>query len=259
MINYIEIIKIILYFIVYSFFGWVMESVLKTIVQKKPVNSGFLYGPFCPIYGFGAIIMFIFLQGFKERPILLFIIAFLVLSIWEYVVGWMLEKIFHTKYWDYTENKFNIKGRVCLMNSLFWGFLGVVFIRYMHPFIVEKIDILKVNDLLFLTITLLIIMIVDLIISIIKVKNISINLEKLKQITTSIKEKIDELEEKQINKETLQIAIEDLKYKQATIKRRLLKQTNRLKKAFPTMKSEAIERINEFLKDKKESIRKGKN
>lgn len=259
MINYIEIIKIILYFIVYSFFGWVMESVLKTVVQKKPVNSGFLYGPFCPIYGFGAIIMFIFLQGFKEKPILLFIIAFLVLSIWEYIVGWMLEKIFHTKYWDYTENKFNIKGRVCLMNSLFWGFLGVVFIRYMHPFIVEKIDILRVNDLLFLTVTLLIIMIVDLVISIIKVKNISINLEKLKEITTSIKEKIDELEEKQINKETLQLAIEDLKYKQTIIKRKLLKQTNRLKKAFPTMKSEAIERINEFLKDKKESIRKGKN
>lgn len=259
MIDYIDIVKIIAYFIVYSFFGWVMESVLKTVVQKKPVNSGFLYGPFCPIYGFGAIIMFLFLQGFKEKPILLFIIAFFVLSIWEYIVGWMLEKIFHAKYWDYTQNRFNIKGRVCLMNSLFWGFLGVVFIRYIHPFIVEKIDIIKINDLLFLTVTLSIIMIVDLITSIIKVKNITIKLEKLKEITTSIKEKIDELEEKQINKETLQLAIEDLKYKQTMIKRKLLKQTNRLKKAFPTMKSEAIEKINEFLKEKKESIRKGKN
>lgn len=252
--DYIYIVKIIMYFIVYSFFGWVMESVLKTVIQKKPVNSGFLYGPFCPIYGFGGIIMFLFLQGFKQKPILLFIIAFFVLSIWEYLVGWMLEKIFHTKYWDYAENKFNIKGRVCLMNSLFWGFLGVVFIRYIHPFIVEKIDIIKINDLLFLTATLLIIMIVDLVISIIKVKNITIKLEKLKEITTSIKEKIDELETKQINKETLQLAIEDLKYKQTVIKRKLLKQTNRLKKAFPTMKSEAIERINEFLKEKKENI-----
>ncbi len=259
MINYIDIVKIILYFIVYSFFGWVMESVLKTIVQKKPVNSGFLYGPFCPIYGFGAIIMFLFLHRFKENIVLLFIIAFFVLSTWEYLVGWMLEKIFHTKYWDYTKNKFNIKGRVCLLNSLFWGFLGVVFIRYIHPFIVGKIDIIKINDLIFLTLTLSIIMLVDLIISIIKVKNITIKLEKLKEITNSIKEKIDELEEKQINKETLQLAIEDLKYKQATIKRKLLKQTNRLKKAFPSMKSEAIEKINEFLKEKKESIRKGKN
>lgn len=253
--DYIYIVKIILYFIVYSFFGWVMESVLKTVVQKKPVNSGFLYGPFCPIYGFGAIIMFLFLQEFKQRPILLFVIAFFVLSMWEYIVGWMLEKIFHAKYWDYTQNKFNIKGRVCLMNSLFWGFLGVVFIRYIHPFIVEKIDIIKINDLLFLTVTLLIIMIVDLVISIIKVKNITIKLETLKELTTSIKEKIEELETKQINKETIQLAIEDLKYKQTVIKRKLLKQTNRLKKAFPTMKSEAIERINEFLKEKKENIR----
>lgn len=253
--NYIYVVKIVMYFIVYSFLGWVMESVLKTVVQRKPVNSGFLYGPFCPIYGFGAIIMFLFLQGFKDKPIQLFVIAFFVLSLWEYCVGWMLEKIFHTKYWDYSKNKFNIKGRVCLMNSLFWGFLGVVFIRYMHPFVIEKIDIIKTNDLFFLTGTLSIIMLVDLIISIIKVKNINIKLEKLKEITNTIKEKIDELETKQINKESLQLAIDELKYKQITIKRKLLKQTKRLKKAFPTMKSETIEKINEFLKEKKESIR----
>lgn len=77
MVNYIYIIKLISYFIIYSFFGWVMESVLKTCVQKKPVNSGFLYGPFCPIYGFGAIIMFLFLQRFKDNMILLFIIRIL--------------------------------------------------------------------------------------------------------------------------------------------------------------------------------------
>ncbi len=260
--NYIYISKFIMYFIVYSFFGWVMESILKTIIQKKPVNSGFLYGPFCPIYGFGAIIMFAFLQSFKENVVVLFIIAFFILSIWEYIVGWALEKIFNTKYWDYSENKFNIKGRVCLMNSLSWGLLGVTFIRYIHPFIIEKIDIIKTNDLLFLTITLSVIIIVDLIISIIKIKNISLNLEKLKEITSTIKEKIEELETKQIGKESLQInketllqAIEELKYRQTKIKRKLIKQTSRLKKAFPSMKSDVIEKINEFLKEKKENIR----
>lgn len=256
--NYIYIVKIIMYFIVYSFFGWVMESVLKTALQKKPVNSGFLYGPFCPIYGCGAIIMFLFLNEFRNNPILLFVIAFFILSLWEYIVGWSLEKIFNTKYWDYSENKFNIKGRVCLMNSLFWGFLGVVFIRYMHPFIVEKIDIINTSYLIFLTAVLSIIIIVDLITSIIKVKNININLQKLKEISTTIKEKIEELETKQINKESLQSAIEELKYKQTKIKRRLLRQTNRLKKAFPTMKSDTIEKINEFLKEKKDNIRNRK-
>lgn len=256
--SYLYVIKILMYFIIYSFFGWVMESVLKTCIQKKPVNSGFLYGPFCPIYGFGAIIMFLFLQGFKERPILLFIIAFFILSLWEYIVGWALEKIFHTKYWDYTENKFNIRGRVCLMNSLFWGFLGVVFIRYMHPYIIERVDAINETELVILTVILITIMLVDAIISAIKVNDISISLEKLKEITDSIKEKLEELDKKQINKENIQQTIEDLKYKQTKIKRRLLRRTNRLKKAFPTMKSDAIEKINEFLKEKKENIRKSK-
>lgn len=256
--SYLYVVKILMYFIIYSFFGWVMESVLKTWLQKKPVNSGFLYGPFCPIYGFGAIIMFLFLQGFKEKPVLLFVIAFFILSLWEYIVGWALEKIFHTKYWDYTENKFNIKGRVCLMNSLFWGFLGVVFIRYIHPYIIERVDVINQTELVILTVILTIIMLVDAIISAIKVNDISISLEKLKEITDSIKEKLEELDKKQINKESIQQTIEDLKYKQTKIKRRLLRRTNRLKKAFPTMKSDAIEKINEFLKEKKENIR-GKN
>lgn len=256
--NYLYVVKILMYFIIYSFFGWIMESVLKTWLQKKPVNSGFLYGPFCPIYGFGAIIMFLFLQGFKEKPILLFIIAFFILSFWEYIVGWALEKIFHTKYWDYTENKFNIHGRVCLMNSLFWGFLGVVFIKYIHPYIMARVDVINQTELVILTVILTTIMIADTIISAIKVNDISISLEKLKEITASIKEKIEELNKKQIDKESLQKAIEDLKYKQTKIKRRLLRRTNRLKKAFPTMKSDAIEKINEFLKEKKENIR-GKN
>lgn len=140
------------------------------------------------------------------------------------------------------------------MNSLFWGFLGVIFIRYIHPFIVEKVNMLNVNDLLFLTSILWVIIIIDLITSIIKINNISINLEKLKQISNTIKEKLEELEAKQINKESLLQAIEELKYKQTNIKRKLLKQTNRLKKAFPTMKSEVVEKINEFLKEKKENL-----
>lgn len=257
--EYLYIIKIIAYFIIYSFFGWVMESILKTYLQKKPVNSGFLYGPYCPIYGFGAIFMFLCLQSFKDNIILLFLIAFFTLSLWEYLVGWLLEKTFHTKYWDYTENKFNIKGRVCLMNSLFWGFLGVIFIKYMHPFFVEKIDLIPTNILTFNVIMISLAMITDTIVSSIKVSNIKAKLEKLKEITNTIKEKIEELDKKQVNKENLQVIIDELKYKQTKLKRKLIKQTNHLKKAFPTIKSDTIEKINDYLKEKKENIRKGKD
>lgn len=267
--NYIELIKIIMYFIIYSFFGWIMESVIKTVAQRKPINSGFLHGPFCPIYGFGAIIMLLFLNKFKNNIILLFLSAFFILSLWEYIVGWLLEKIFNTKYWDYTKNKFNIKGRVCLLNSLFWGILGVAFIKYIHPFVMGKIDTINTIYLTICTIILSVTILIDMIITIIKVRNISINLEKIKELSNNIKEKIEELETKQIIKEDLQLTIqnskenlqqtiEELKYKQTKMRRKLLKQINRLKNAFPTMKSETIEKISEILKEKKENIRKQK-
>lgn len=253
--NYMYIIKMISYFIAYSFLGWVMESVLKTCVQKKPVNSGFLHSPFCPIYGFGALIMLLFLQRFKDNVIWLFIMGFFILSLWEYIVGWMLEIIFKTKYWDYSQNKFNIKGRVCLVNSLFWGFLGVIFIHYMHPYIEEKIDLIPQEILTFSVMILSIGIITDTIISAIKVSKIHLKLEKLKEITNNIKEKLEQLETRQVNKENLQNAIEELKYRQTVLKRKLMKQTNHLKKAFPSIKSEAIEKITEYLKDKIENTK----
>lgn len=86
------ILYFIAYLIVYSFAGWIIESVYKSIIEKKLVNSGFLVGPFCPIYGFGALIMLISLNSLKEKPILLFIIAFLVLSVWEYIVRMVSRK-----------------------------------------------------------------------------------------------------------------------------------------------------------------------
>ena len=255
------ILKLLMYFIIYSFFGWILESTLKTYMQKKPVNSGFLYGPLCPIYGIGALIMLAFLEKFKSNIILLFIIGFIILSIWEYIVGLLLEKIFHTKYWDYSQNKFNIQGRVCLMNSIFWGILGVIFIQYIHPFISMHVSNIPQNILIITTLTITIIIIIDLIITIIKITNIQTKLETLKEITEKIKEQLEEIKKeeknKSLNKESVQTIIEELKYKQTKIKRKLYKTTNRLKKAFPTMKSEVIEKISEILNQKIE-IRKNK-
>ena len=125
-------IDILIYFITYSFLGWVMESIFRSVCEKKLINTGFLKGPFCPIYGIGAIIMILFLKNFSNNLILLFFISIIVFTIWEYIVGILLEKLFHTKYWDYSNNKFNFQGRICLMNSIFWGILGVVFIQYIQ-------------------------------------------------------------------------------------------------------------------------------
>ena len=265
------ILYYITYLIVYSLAGWILESVCKTIEQRKFVNSGFLNGPFCPIYGFGAIIMLLCLNFLKDKSILLFIAGFFILSIWEYLVGVFLEKTFKTKYWDYSHLKFNIHGRVCLKNSLFWGILGVLFIRYIHPFIEGYIKILPIDLLLYINIIIGLAILVDLVFSIIAVVNFESMVMKINELGDNIKEKVKELKDltdkskarvEAIEKSTIEnieVIIKELKINQAKLKIRIYKQANRLKKAFPSMKSDIIttflnQKID--LKKLKENIKK---
>ncbi len=240
-----KIIYILDFFLIYSFAGWVLESVYKTICTKKFVNSGFLYGVFCPIYGIGALIMYLFLS-ICNNPITVFLTGFVVLSVWEYIVSWGIEKIFHETYWDYSNYKFNINGRVCLLNSIFWGVLGVIFTYIVHPFV--ETQIIKINDIVLIVITviLLIIMLIDAIISIIKLNDISKKLETIKEIRKEIKGKLQELKATKSAKESIQLMINDLKEKEIKLKEKLVKQTDRIRKAFPTMKSETFKQIAKY-------------
>lgn len=245
-----NIVYFIDYFLIYSFLGWLLESVYKTIYAKRFINSGFLTGPACPIYGIGALIMYIFLSGYNNNPLHVFVIGFVVLSIWEYIVAWALEKIFNAKYWDYSNNKFNIDGRVCLLNSVFWGILGVIFIYFIHPFVQEKIVMINDTVLIIFTVLFTVLITVDSIISIIKLTNITKKLENIKEIRHEIKLKLLEL--KQIKytkidvKEPIQLIIDELKEKEAKLKEKLFKQTDRIRMAFPTMKSESFKQISKY-------------
>ena len=250
--NIEAILYFITYLILYSFAGWVLESVCKTIEQKKFVNSGFLHGPFCPIYGFGALIMLLCLNYLKESPIILFITAFFILSIWEYLVGLLLEKAFKTKYWDYSHLKFNIHGRVCLKNSIFWGLLGVIFICYLHPFVDKYIKLIDIGILLYINVIIGFAILVDLTVSVIAITNFEIMIKKANEIGDTLKEKVKELKDitdknrlrveavEKRSVENIEKIIKELKIRQAKIKIRMYKQANRLKKAFPSMKSETI-------------------
>lgn len=261
MIKIQYIIYLSAFYFIYSFLGWVLESVAKTVTQKTFVNSGFLYGPFCPIYGIGSVIMILILNSYKGHYVTTFMISIIIFTIWEYFVGWLLEKMFNTKYWDYSQNRFHIKGRVCLINSLIWGVLGVLFTEAIHPAISSAIYKLPVIAINISTLILIIYMIIDFIITATKMKNINLRLARFSEISETIKEKLEELKtltekasKKAKNKEMLQNLIEDLKRKQYELKEKLDKQTNRLKRAFPSMKSE---KINEFL-NKKIDLKKDK-
>ena len=234
---------ILIYFIIYSFLGWGLESIVRTICERKMINTGFLIGPFCPIYGFGAIIMILFLNRFENNIILLFFISFIVLSIWEYVVGVLLEKLFKTKYWDYSKNRFNLKGRVCLTNSLAWGILGVLFIRYIHPFIQHLIGYVDYIYVAIIASIIALILLTDAIISVVKVKNIQTTLQKIEEINEQIKQKLLELKEKNATNDNIQILVNKLKAKRDKTLRNLYKRAYRLKKAFPAIDTKEFTEI----------------
>lgn len=122
-----------LYFIWYSLLGWCMESTYCSILQHRLINRGFLHLPLCPIYGVGVLIMVNFFTPFTANPLIFYIMATLVMSAWEYFVGWLLETTTHMKYWDYSNRKFNLKGRICLANCLWWGVASYLVIYWIHP------------------------------------------------------------------------------------------------------------------------------
>jgi uncharacterized membrane protein len=128
-------IRGIFYFMVYGFCGWVMECCYVRAGGGVWINRGFLHGPFIPLYGAGALLTIYVLQKAGRHPVLILLMAFIFLSILEYIVGWGLEKLFRTKWWDYSKRRFNIQGRVCLRNSCYWGVLGLFLMEVAQPWL----------------------------------------------------------------------------------------------------------------------------
>ena len=110
-----------LLFIIYAVIGWCMEVICKLIQYKKFVDRGFLIGPYCPIYGVGALLITFFLNKYVQDPVVLFVMAVVVCGILEYLTSYFMEKIYHARWWDYSSKKFNINGRICLSNLIAFG------------------------------------------------------------------------------------------------------------------------------------------
>lgn len=128
-----DCLNILLYFIIYSFLGWVSECIYCSIPAKHWMNRGFLRGPYCPIYGFGALFVIWLLTPLLAKPMLVFLCGVIVTSLLEYITGYLLEMLFHTKWWDYSKRIGNINGRVCLLNSALFGLLSLAVMYFVHP------------------------------------------------------------------------------------------------------------------------------
>lgn len=163
MLHTIEIYFLL--FLTYAFLGWCMEVTCKLIQFKRFINRGFLVGPYCPIYGWGALAITLLLQRYTNDIIVLFVMAVIVCSFIEYFTSYFMEKIYNVRWWDYSNKKFNINGRICLETMIPFGLLASLIIYVLHPAVIKLVDKLSPTALLWVAIILFVIYIIDNVIS----------------------------------------------------------------------------------------------
>ena len=197
----LSIWRILAYFIIYSFAGFIIETLFglftKGVIESR---KSFLYGPFCSIYGLGAIIMILFLQYFKKNRITLFFGGFVIGSITEYLVSLIGELILHVKWWDYSNLPLNIDGRICFYYSIFWGILAIFLMKAIQPqvrklmaFILRKLNISTVRTIILI---LTIFIAIDCIISAYAINMFRIRMIAINNLNVAHKDEIIELNSK---------------------------------------------------------------
>ena len=249
-------------FIIYAVAGWIMECTLGVIEKHKFVNRGFLIGPYCPIYGYGALLITFLLKKYTNDPITLFIMAILVCGTLEYLTSYFMEKIFHARWWDYSQRKFNINGRVCLNTIIPFGLLGMFIMYVSNPFLIGKIESLSEIWLNILFWTLLVVYVIDNIISgkVINyvgktTKKFGKDLDNTEEITKKVKETLQAksaLYRRLLNAyPKIQSIKVKIKEKQEELKRQVEEQKNEVKESVKKQKEEIKEKIENLKEDKK--------
>ena len=171
---FFQIIPYIYYFFIFSFLGWILETVYCYITLGEIIKRGFLNSPICPIYGSGALILTIYLNNSKKKTnyLHLFILFTIFFSFFEYFVGFTLDELFAARWWDYSNSKYNLNGRITCFNSFAWGIIAILFTRYIYPLMKKFKKFLndKLSPIIhfFIGIILICGIIIDLILSCIK-------------------------------------------------------------------------------------------
>lgn len=184
------ITTLLAYFIIYSIIGFIIETIFG-ILTKGVLESrkSFIIGPFCSIYGLGAVIMILALQKFKKNNYTLFFGGFLVGSIIEYVVSLIGEAIFHVVWWDYSDMAFNINGRICVASSMFWGILAIYLITHFNPKVDKFLEKFSYKQLKKAVIIIMIFLMIDMVITGIGLKVFFVRLVSENKVQLNIEEK----------------------------------------------------------------------
>ena len=175
-----------LYFIIYSFIGWSIEVIDKFFEFKRFINRGFLIGPICPVYGYGVLAILLVTGDNTSDPLAVFLKSILICSVLEYFTSYFMEKIFKARWWDYSKNKFNINGRICLETMLPFGILGSLVVYFIHPFIKGILSNFSNGLLITISIVLFVIYMIDNIISFNVMNKIKKEIKKQREDSTEI-------------------------------------------------------------------------
>ena len=247
-----QLYYLVSYFLLYSFLGWVLEVVYHVVAVGKVINRGFLNGPVCPIYGFGMLSVLLILNPFSDNTLLLFVGGIFFATLIELIGGFALYKLFHMRWWDYSEEPFNLGGYICLKYSIAWGFCILFAMKVVHPFVELNVKILDGVFGHIVVAILWIIFFVDFVITLLTVMNLNKDLQEMNKIAGQIRKVSDHMTEK-IGETTIEAdtkiqghriqatlakaefrdRIEELKKKQT---RNRIFGFNRLHQAFPQLK-----------------------
>lgn len=285
----VELAKAFIVFILFSVIGWICEVIYVGVFSEhKFVNRGFLHGPLCPIYGVGGLLILMLPVRLQNPVWVLFISGTFFCSVVEYIGSWALEKMFHTTWWDYSNHKItikgktiplNIRGRVCLKNSLLFGVMSVVGIKFVQPLIEKFLNLFSDLALIIISDALLVIFIVDLVATVHKLVDFSVYMTKLKEFGESLKDRYEKESWFRSNslKDMIQSVKEHSSVEREKFSSALLeklekinlnhKASESLMKRFPKMKSASFnaplsmikEKLNERIAEKKDSKKKEKS
>lgn len=189
------IYEMLAYFFVYGVLGWCVEVAFAAVKEGRFVNRGFLNGPICPIYGVGVTVVVYFLTPYKDNLILLYALSTVLVTVLEGLTGYLMDKIFHHKWWDYTNQPLNIGGYVCLIFSLVWGVACVLIVRVIHPVIHKILTFIPHTLGLIMLAVLEICIFVDLYVTAAGILKLNHQLETMAKIAAELHEISDKLGE----------------------------------------------------------------
>ena len=190
-----SIYELLWLFFIYAFFGWCIEVVFCGLNEGHFINRGFLNGPVCPIYGVGGVIVVLCLTPIKDNIFLLFVGSALLTSILELITGFALDKIFHARWWDYTDMPFNIGGYICLKFSIYWGFVCIALMKGIHPVILGFVRFIPHMLGLVAVVFFAAVFVADVIITVITINNLTKRVKLMNDIAKKIHNVSDEVGE----------------------------------------------------------------